>query len=512
MNRAVYIDLFDDGIPTCNPLLELKAFEGRLLDVARFQVMLAVLLGRPVVVPETWATSSPLFLMLANEVLSDYPEQVWSKDQSSGKAIKVEAPPPFVFRFQDARDGESAAVSYLRALQARLQGGRRLLFADTLARPDATPQAAANPLRDSLANVIADILERRRVGRDDFDDFHAGAMTAMERFEPPKVASATASSMRSLLRYLRRPAASRVAARFDEAAYRQTMAEQVGHVHAAVASGHLMDEFEGPLTGFQRFFAKAEQARKAQNLSFADVMGMQRLLIGEPPDVVNVVEAFGRYVLNRAYAASVSADSQAVSLDYYCRGQSNRFESELLKSVVRGERRPNQLAAEGPDFDDFINLAPQRDYDLADSLDWPKVWRQVAQLAVQPDWIRQRDELKAQIYRLSEAELRDPLVWRSFFDSINVTVQDLVFKLDGGDRPTLRMIKTMPLIGSIAKKIETFGGIAQPPLKLAAKALAGGSDLCAASLESVVKLFGLAPTRVVLNLERQRRHVGSLLR
>jgi hypothetical protein len=59
MQKTVYVDLFDDGIPTRNPLLNTGDFKGRLLDVVRFQVLLSLLMGRSVVVPEACSCASP---------------------------------------------------------------------------------------------------------------------------------------------------------------------------------------------------------------------------------------------------------------------------------------------------------------------------------------------------------------------------------------------------------------------------------------------------------------------
>jgi hypothetical protein len=92
--------------------------------------------------------------------------------------------------------------------------------------------------------------------------------------------------------------------------------------------------------------------------------------------------------------------------------------------------------------------------------------------AVRPSHLGKLTALKKKMMKASEAELRELGIWEDFFDQINATVQDLTFKLAGGvgdERPTVRLLKNVPGIGTAVTKAGPVATVAWPLLKAGAK-------------------------------------------
>jgi hypothetical protein len=510
MADTVYIDLFDDGIPLRNPLHGVEGFEGSLLDVVRFQVLLCVLLKRSIVVPETWAVSSPLFLTVAREVLNAWRMQWWKTD-GQGKSSLQLARAPIVLHFLPVNHAESPVQAYLNSLQWRLSTGRRLMFSAALAATP-TPGGDAARVRAELGQALKKIVDAPQVGQDAIDTVRQTLTSMLEIIDEPIHARTVAASMCCLLEHLRSSTWKDVSLVFDESGFRRHAAVQVEHVRTALAStaSSLVGEFETNVLGFQAFFERAGKS----GIHFGDIMGLERLLADEQDLVAEPIRAFGRYVLSRAYAASVGADNQSFSMGFHCRRTAPEFASAMLAGVLSLERRPDPLAQAGPAFEDFVRLAPDRDYDLADTLDWARVWDNIVAIASHPDWDKRVDKMKHELYTLPESELRDPARWQDFFDTVNASVQDILFKAEGGERPTLRLLKKMPAVGTLARAGERAGPAAMPLLKAAATlATSGvpGAAIGIAAMDSVLKLLGKSPTKLVLQLERERRRAATLL-
>ncbi|OWU85458.1 hypothetical protein ATO6_00435 [Oceanicola sp. 22II-s10i] len=429
---SIYSDLFDDGITGFNFVAEDlndRPFELRLLHAIRFQVLLAILFERQIAVPEAWMTSSPLFVTVFTEVFAARPSEVFRREP--GSTSPRFAHYPFRPVFSRPKHG-NAADNLLASLIWRLETGRRIQWLPEL--PGAT-EAEQQRIRRELTGLLgAQIGPGARTPGFALD--LSGAITDLYGL-PQDRADGMALSVCRVLDGLNQPVAARGVSAWGpdgEATYRSVMESRVDLVRQAVfESPALIEAHPDETKAFQAFFNRAE----AQGLLRNDVMGMWQVIQREArEDVRATVEAFGRFAMNSGYAASGNSQQAAHAFSYYSGGKSSDFTQALLSEAVARITRSDEATI----ADAFVEIAPTPYYDLADTLDWDRVWAEAFEIAQDYRWRRERQAIELQIglaFHRGETGFDH---WMALFDRINGGFQDVMFDIRGGDRPAVAIL------------------------------------------------------------------------
>ncbi len=494
-----YIDLFDDGIPKSNLLVKnisRSSTEKQLLDAARFQILISILFERQIVVPESWAISSPTFLRLFSEIKQSYPDRV-NKIDSAG--IVTKAPMfPFVFSFFSTNHS-SPLKAYLSAFINRLENGKRVQCLTDLRHDSRTIDQKA---RLSIVNYLKDVsntlnssgvIESHKFSNGLWDSIYKGLEGSPNTYEESSVAFA----ITNIVDYLGSHRAL-LETQYWEASnaldHTKTVQENVLRVYKALHSHPKMDEIYPSQThAFREFFEES----KRKDIIFSDIMGMWDILKNYDDEIVSTAEAFGRYALNRGYENASGAGQSTLSFDYYCQGTPSQFAYELLGNVAALEHKSHEL---GTSFSKFIEMAPSQEYDLDDTIEWRNAWESAAILASSEQWREKRLNIENNIVNLIIKEERLPTdVWCELFDDINAEFQDLSFKVVGGDQPTVRLLKkakdSLELIkdgATVAGKFIELASASLVPLSIFMK-----------------RLDKHIPTRVILKSIRTSRKFGQ---
>ena len=436
--QRLYLDLFDDGIPApdCNPLM-LKgrgqsaapldpgkvSFVRRAADTLRIQILLAVLFERKIVVPGAWVTSSPMFLAVVGEFLDHFPGRI-EKAGVAG-ALRVQTDSPFVFAFGPEAGQGHGMQQLARSLHWRVEKDRRLMFSPALSRRGLLPAADEAELRRTLASGIGQVLDGPVASMPDEMPRHL--YRALARVGEAEVAEQAAHGFTAVLKHLNRYGSDHLTS-FDPRHYEQQMAREVLRVRDAVdlrASGALDD---GELHGFRHFFQQA----RAQDIPDAQLMRLWGCLssIDMPEADRWSLEAFGRYVLNRGYAASLGAGGfSAVSFDAYTRERTRPVDKVLLDRLMPSATPEHAMAP----LHDFVSLANARrhGHDLFDMFDWKDVWAAVGDIASDEAWRRNRQKLLDELRALDPQALDEADPWMAFFDGVNAELRGYM-SLDPG--------------------------------------------------------------------------------
>lgn len=436
MGAPLYLDLFDDGIPRPgrNVLAPLSGddigFESRLANTLRFQMLLAVLFDRKIIVPEAWAVSSPMFLRVAGEFLEHYRHQVVVHDAVGARSVP--SSPPFVVAFgPQAREG-STVHRFAYSLWWRLSTHRRLMFSQSLSGTPAENQALGASAR--LAATIKPLL---RGPAHRLQDLPALLQDSMARNGESAVAEQLGHRMTHLMRFLQSHPRSGWLP-FDAARYEKRLWTEVHSVRAAVASlsSHQAQDQGIAVTGLSRFFRQIE----AQQSGNRSIMALWQHLMSMdlPAEDKATLEAFGRYVLNRAYASALGATAaSSISFEAYARGPADARAGALLDRLLLAD-----AAAEGPagtPVHDFVAMASEHPYDLVDTIEWSRTWQAVADFALSPGWKAERNRLLDRMQALTPVQRLRAESWYPVFDRINAALHGHLQILPDGD--VARMIR-----------------------------------------------------------------------
>lgn len=497
---GVYIDLFDDGIPQKNLLIESNergSLETRLAHTARFQILLCLLFGRSVLVPEAWLVSSPTFLRIAQEIEEHYSPELEERD-SIGARFRP-SPPVFLVSFFDEVPAPLPS-KYLQAFARRLDDSRRIecLTGVLQAHGD-----VAKDQRRHLAAFLRKWIPASDVVPVPIDHFQrALAEFLLGMAEGPGAtdrAWTAARAISGVLRYLDSKPATFLDVPWGiegERRYRTHMAEQVKRVQTVVSlGGGRLNDHTAQLQAFQSFFAEVAQ----KQIQFTDVMGMSRLLVNYDPAVAQTVSAFGRYVLNRGYASGVQSPHAGMSFNFYAQGSASEFNLALMSAVLNEERRTTWA-----DYPGFLQLAHGREYDLADTIDWPATWKACAAVVNDPKWAEKRKKISDRLMKHDDtAQLGDDL-WEDLFDRVNGEFLDLRFKFSGGEGKVISRMKKLVAVGK--------DNITPDSMTLIGGMESGAASVASLGVPSVagllIRLVDMVPGRTLIKGERLLRRLG----
>lgn len=435
MPAPIYLDLLDDGIPRpeFHPLKDPPGdFERRLMDTLRFQLLLACLFQRRIIVPEAWAVSSPVFLHVAAEYFEG---QARANTRSAGLPADAERlRGPFVFAFGSEAGGGSAAQRFASSLLWRLRTGRRLAFSPTLSGQLA--KADEENHRKALSARLSTLDLSRSADRDEVPAIIADGIS---REGESGLSAALEGDLRLVLRHL--GMRGMVGAQpFDRSRYETSLDAEVERVRQTVAGlrgGGAEEALDIRVEGLWQFF---ERIRR-EGLSGSQIMVLWSRL--GSMDIAKedklTLEAFGRFVLNRAYASALGAQhASAISFDAYARENRQRTAGAMLDRLLL------QTVDQSPFVHDFVAMASRQAYDLVDTLDWHAVWEQVASFASSTPWKDERDKIVERIRRLSPLDrIRDD-AWYDVFDRVNAALHGhMKMQPDGGVVLLLRDIRSL---------------------------------------------------------------------
>ena len=435
----IYTDLFDDGITSFNFLndeLEGHNFERRLLDTVRFQVLIAILFDRQIVVPECWLASSSLFLRIFNEVDRNYPSEVIRRDVGGG--VEVQTTYPFSFVFFDQPQG-ALGEHFVRMLSSRMSNARRVLWMPSEANQDRT---ALSENRAALARGLDGLLARRSYQSErDAVAFAQDMSDLMTEVFGSSVAndfSAITIPISRIIHRLQAAGASRVGRSWGPRGLetqRNAVAQSVNDVSNTVFADKLLFEQHPSQTAeFRSFFEEA----RASGKRFADVMGMWPILRNYDKEVQETAEAFGRLALNRGYAESTGSAQGTLSFNFYSQGGRSDFTQALLRKTLDRHTDANL----GSNSAQFIEAAPTGYYDLADTIDWNGIWETAADIAKDKGWQSERVKIEDRIIRPDDDNDFGGDAWNELFDAINAKFHDIKFELmEEKSRPAARILR-----------------------------------------------------------------------
>lgn len=499
--NGVYLDLFDDGIPKKNLLVESVepgSLEARLANTARFQILLCLLFGRSVIVPEAWLISSATFLRIAQEIEEYYSLELEERD-AIGRVYKP-TPPVFQVSFLDDEPAP-LTTKYLLAFARRLEENRRIECLTGVL------QAQSEIAKDQRRHLAA--FMRKQIPRSDtlamsIDRFQADLNELLSSMSAGPEASLRAWSasraISGVLRYLAAKPADILALTWGkdgECRYRTHAATQVALVHKVVDWMGDKSNYTTEVEAFKFFFDNV----RAANVQFADIMGMQQLLAKFDPPMAKIIRAFGRYVLNRGYAMGVQSSLAGVSFKFYAQGENSEFYNELMGSILNRERKTTEV-----EFPGFLELTYGHEYDLADSIDWPATWKACAAVVNNPMWTKKRDEISNFVMNHSHPKQLDDALLEELFDQVNGSFLDFRFKFSGGEG----------CVVSQAKKVIAFAkeNITSDSLTVVANMTEDVAKIAGIAAPSVaallVRLLGHVPGTTLVKTERHLRRLGRL--
>lgn len=439
MESSVYSDLFDDGMSSFNFLLDDltdEVFEKNLLNTIRFQVLLAILFERKITVPETWLASSSLFLRVFDEVCRNYPTKVMRDDGGGDKSVLANLPFSFVLFGETQRN---PATSFMQMLSKRLASNRRICWLPTSEElSEADEKTAKIAISQKIDTLIRDKDGINAITADYFGENFSYWLEDIYGASNGANFGAISLPISNFLKHIESDRGRRVTSYWGEEGekeYRQTMGRQVGEIQKIVFQNEKSLETHPEQTQeFRDFFIESE----SKQVPFHDVMGMWNILQNYSSDVQITVEAFGRLAVNTGYACSTSAVQSTLSFDYYGGEKNSEFTNQLMQSLLKNQMSSNQKMS----ANQFVEVLPTAQYDLADTIEWRNIWREAAEISQNAKWRLERDKIEVKILRLSDDDDFGDDEWNNLFDSINGQFQDIQFELyQRGERPIMRILK-----------------------------------------------------------------------
>lgn len=438
VGEPVYLDLFDDGIPAGNIFVDPGTVgpDLQLVDTLRFQMLVALMFGRKIVVPDAWIWS-PTFLHVASEVLGGFAEASTVPMRSAIGGLRQPVPSPFLLALSETSSAP-AMQRLTQALRWRIETGRRIMFSPTLAADNGKEAALRRSVAQALPGTADPLATQASVPDQLF--------RILADIDGRQVAARFADAIRRIYGFLDRPAWADDPFRpLAPQSYRAALAREVTRVRDVVLDPQIVGiASEGDLDAFKRFFRSVEGSDPAAIMALWSRLSS----LDESAADKQGIEAFGRVVLNRAYAESLGATRLgAVSFEAYCRSQVRPTDVGLLHEVLGRtvpSADPYALQRQVPDF---IAIAKERRYDLFDRYErdeWTSVWRAVASLLTNVTWLRQRDAMLGRLRALPESELLSGDPWTGVFDEITAALEQRVnIGVDGANATaTLRVVRS----------------------------------------------------------------------
>lgn len=452
----IYLDLFDDGLLVNNAYF--RADDDRnanltksLLDAARFQILLAILFGRQIVIPESWAVSSPIFHRIFNEINSSFPSQVNKRDHAG--VVSEATMFPFSFCLF-SNQSKHSSKAYLLALANRLSNDKRVKFLDQIVYTGEDYGTLDIGARSKISKVIIDFVNS--TGTDEISSlklkpFEESITDAICSTAPANtdlsIAASIAANYVSIVKQLMNPIVNKSTNYWNSSGQiiqTEMVGQSVSEIFNSLKSAvSLKDTHPNEYQEFCEFFQEASTNKFANS----DVMGMWKLLNNRSDNMKLIIEAFGRYCLNRGYGRSTGAVQSTVSFKYYCKGNEFQFAYDLLGEMATREHNNEEKTSA---FNSLIKYADK--YDLDDTIDWSSAWKSGAIIAKDYRWHKKMEIIEDRMFKKhADRHKIDNDDLQELFDLINGEFQDLSFEV-------IQDKKEAPSVAILKKEIDELGG------------------------------------------------------
>lgn len=433
MISRVYLDLFDDGLYEGMCLRQASDLNTSILNTLRFQILLALLFKRTIVVPECWLASSATFHVILGEIAPAYTGVVKSWSAASGTLVK-KIKPPFVFAFSQS-DEMPLIQAYAADIVRRIREDRRLMFSSALMAEDI---GLRRRVRDQLVARLETVFSGRDVSSDSVATAFAESIaSALDEDE----AESVRTRISGLISYLSNPYVTAAPHTYGiEKKWNKHTAFRTKSVEAFAAT--VAGRAESPLDKTATAFLSLFEWCSKNAVHRSDVMAMQRYARQMPSggDAIGAIEALGRFSMHSGYGRAVGADTQTFTGQFYSQGSEAGV--EFVDAYLRWQGQRLEASHASLSSTGFFELLKHGSYDLTDTIDWQHVWESVFEFAyVSPRWQRLQKEFlrKHSGKPMDESKARDFSL--SMFDAINDEIHAFAFQLDKRSSHRFKILK-----------------------------------------------------------------------
>lgn len=441
--QPIYIDLFEDGLFVDSQGSNLRERYNELLNSLRFHCAIAILFDQPLVIPEPWMVSSPIFLRLSTEILKSY-SPIYDPGNITSRIHSI----PFPFIFGLFGNYHIHPInSYLISLRNRLADGRAILLSPAFGKIGETISYESQQLRKKIVQDIDFFIDlsREKIDTIKIDDLTKkisdSLFTAGYEEDGLNISRDMSIFMNSINN---NPFSRDLFFQSNTGLLKKAFTETEIKIRSII-NGNDAENYisEDIIIQYRNMFKKIPFEQEGTTL----VQKYLRYIKSEnlSPDAMNVIWATGRFALHRAYAACLSSRASTVTSSYHL---PNNSSNDACKAVY------NLIGLVGPwegnissDNVEGIMSIPTLKYDLADTLDWDLTWQEIYKISINTEWINFREKLIEEIKRNNSSE-KDIKYWEELFDYINDKIQTISLGRSG-----YRLMVFKKLISGIGEDI-----------------------------------------------------------
>lgn len=424
-NNEIYLDLFDDEFYDLDTLLAGKGHERRLANI-KLHLLLWMVLGKTVVVPEQWALSSRLCQQVINEIADSFLRYLKNSDYHGMRyPIRIQS----LTRAQPENFQHHALEG---GLMDRLKNKRRLRLDHAL---DIEINGSAEVVRDSLNNTIKRASVRELI-RGELD-FSLMREKVHDEFLKDLTSCGVAKDIRSdtidlLSGTLVFHSAVRDSGRFKlyspyrnvlQSTQESAIANYVEAVHWVVFNTEYSSSDDDRVKAIQSMFVEADR----KNMPRSSIMSMWKIIGTFDADIRIFIERLGRLCLHGAiseqYHVAYGTNGMAGGLDLR---EFDDFEKGLQERVR--DRLTRQEFGIGPESCDALTLVPNyltlEDNPKNDVFDfsrvsWETIWYELWDYLYAPEWEKSREKLSKDLERAMRSSPEDcSAEWDRIFATI----------------------------------------------------------------------------------------------
>lgn len=404
-----YIDIFDDALYEPSLYVSTPTDYEDLHHTIRLQILVTLLFGNQVIVPEQWAVSSLPFLRISNEVIKAYTPDIEIKIDS-GPPIPDLVDPPIVISFWDRGTPQKDQLAL--AMYSRLSSGRRLGLTSSLRE---VKDGETTSQRKNLTTIFRDLAENRnRPAKDD------RRITRLIRDELDN--SAAAVYIRELSAYLDKyPDAVKW---HDPGGYGEALSRQVESVsHVCFNDGALIEQGGLLIKEFQEFFIESRKL----DIKPDEISKMWEIARRYSDESYYLITKMGQYCMHRSMSEKISANYDSTFYGSFGDGPRSVFDEKVVNSVRKRYIDSGNFTMKYRDLQ-FLATEHAVNYDLYDKFNWTEVWSNVAEFSRSPQWRQVLIELRATLNEVEADEIHQNAVWKRAFDRINDRMRSFTFR------------------------------------------------------------------------------------
>lgn len=409
--KYYYLDLFDDDLYQ-SPILSGQD-DPRLVDqlnTIRYQVLLAILFEKIIVVPEQWAISSATFLKVAGEVLHGYEGCSALLEPGSYGVSQKKVPPPFAITFIDRQIDRN--VAFLAAFNYRLENNRRIRIARTL---DTTAQHGENSRRNKLLRYFSQIINNDGGKIIRQDQFIAELAQHIDDYE-------CAKNLNQLYQYVSNTPAALY--KYPNERYRQAMAANVMDVERVFLSDYFNSDTSDEVLEFKEFWRRVNERAVPKD----QIMEMQTLVEGFHGSSMALIKRMGRFVMHNALAEATNVDyisSLGSAFDPLNQHFLHKAYDEKIIEQIRKQKkiRANTQQKFYEDADLGIWALQASEFTpIKGSINWSAIWQSVWSFSISSEWKVVRSKISKVIADIPYERRHEHEIWEEVFSAINTAV------------------------------------------------------------------------------------------